>query len=257
MCCKVVPRAQARNVVKCKWVYRVKRRPDGSPLFKSRLVAKGFSQREGIDYFETWAPTARHTTARAFLHLAASNDMLIEAMDVDQAFLQGDLAEKIYMEPPPGLPDTPGPEHVWLLDRPLYGLKQSPNRWHAKLKMVLLQLGFRPTHSDPSLYVGATDKGTWILVNVDDMLLAATDSEELNRLKQALKSKFPMKELGEVRTYLGMDVTRNRAKRELHLSQKRYVTDLLHRFDATNCKEYATPLAVNHNLGLPTEGEAA
>ena len=254
---KIVPRKEARNVVKPKWVYKVKRRPDGSPLFKSRLVAKGFSQREGIDYFDTWAPTARHTTARAFLHLAASNDMLIEAMDVDQAFLQGELLEEIYMEPPPGMSDTPGPEFVWRLERPLYGLKQSPRRWHAKLKAVLLQLGFRPTHSDPSLYVAATGEGTWILVYVDDMLLAASNQAELRALKEALKRSFPMKELGEVQTYLGMEVTRNRAKRELYLSQKRYITDLLHRFGQTECKEHPTPLAVNHNLGLPTESEVA
>jgi hypothetical protein len=254
---KFVPRAQARNVVKCKWVYKVKRRPDGGPLFKSRMVAKGYSQREGIDYFETWAPTARHTTARAFLHLAASNDMLLEVMDVDQAFLQGVLKEKIYMEPPPGMPDTPGPDVVCLLERPLYGLKQSPRQWHGKLKATLLQLGFRPSSSDPSLYIKQTDSGTWILVYVDDMLLAAHDAEELKRLKQALKSKFPMKELGEVKTYLGMEVSRNRAKRELYLSQKRYVVDLLHRFEEMDCKEYPTPLAVNHSLGLPTESEAS
>ena len=88
---EAVPRSAAKNVIKCKWVYRVKRRPDGQPHFKSRLVAKGFSQKHGVDFFETWAPTARHTTARAFLHLAAMKDMEIHAMDVDQAFPQGSL----------------------------------------------------------------------------------------------------------------------------------------------------------------------
>jgi len=254
---KQVPRAKARNIVKSKWVFRVKRRPDGTPLFKARLVAKGFSQREGIDYFETWAPTARHTTARAFLHLAATHDMVIEAMDVDQAFLQGDLNEEIFMEPPAGMPDSPGADVVCKLERPLYGLKQSPRQWHGKLKVALLQLGFHPSHSDPSLFITRTDHGTWILVYVDDMLLASADPNELKRIKEALKNAFPMKELGEVQTYLGMEVLRNRKKQELYLSQKNYVVDLLHRFDQGNCKEYATPLAVNHNLKPATESEAA
>jgi hypothetical protein len=89
------------------------------------------------------------------------------------------------------------------------------------------------------------------------MLLAAQDQKEMTTLKEALKRQFPMKELGVVQTYLGMEVTRNREKRELYLSQKQYITDLLHRFNQTDCREYATPLAVNHNLGLPTEEEAS
>ena len=252
---EVVPRSEARNVVKCKWVYKVKRSPEGAPFFKSRLVAKGFSQKEGIDYFATWAPTARHTTARVFLHLAASRDMEIDAMDVDQAFLQGDLHEEIFMEPPQGLPDSGTTDVVWRLRKPLYGLKQSPRQWHGKLKMALLQLGFRPSHGDASLYVGKTSKGTWMLVYVDDLLLASEDPTELAALKQALKDRFPMKDLGPVQTYLGMEVTRNRAKRELYLSQERYIRDILHRFQQSDCKIAETPLAVNHGLILPQPDE--
>ena len=252
---ELVPRSDARNVVKCKWVYKVKRSPEGTPFFKSRLVAKGFSQKEGIDYFATWAPTARHTTARVFLHLAASRDMEIDAMDVDQAFLQGELHEEIYMDPPPALPDSPAPDMVWRLRKPLYGLKQSPRQWHAKLKIALLQLGFQPSHGDPSLYVGITSQGIWMLVYVDDMLLASEDPAELAALKHALKNLFPMKDLGSVKTYLGMDVTRDRDKRELYLSQERYIHDLLHRFQFTDCKAADTPLAVNHGLNLPKPDE--
>ena len=249
------PRNQARNVVKCKWIFRIKRRKDGSPHFKSRIVAKGCTQKPGVDFFETWAPTARQTTARAFLHLAAAQDMEVHAMDVDQAFLQGDLEEEIFMEAPPGIGQDPGKDNVWRLKRPLYGLKQAPRQWQAKLKAVLLQLGFQPSHSDPSLYIGQSAAGTWVLVYVDDLLLAAQQGKDLAILKQQLQEHFPMKDLGEVSAYLGMEVTRDRANRRIYLSQERYVGELVAKFNQENSKSVTTPLQVNHGLCLPLEGE--
>lgn len=145
-------RPQGANVVKCKWVYRVKRTDTGAPIFKARLVAKGFSQRKGVDYHQVWAPTAKHVTARVILHLAAAMDWEIHAMDVDQAFLHGDLTDTMFMDIPEGLPayeaDTGG--HVWQLKRPLYGLKQAPREWHTKLKGVLLQMILKQSAADPS-----------------------------------------------------------------------------------------------------------
>jgi hypothetical protein len=147
-----VPRSEATNVIKSKWVFRVKRLPTGAPFHKSRVVAKGYSQQQGVDYFETWAPTARQATTRALLHLAAHLNLHIHSMDVDQAFLQGDLDETMYMEPPPGAP-LQNPGFVWRLNKPLYGLKQAPRQWYAKLKTTLQQMGFKPSQYDPSLYV--------------------------------------------------------------------------------------------------------
>lgn len=252
---EAVPRSMAKNVIKCKWVYRVKRRPDGQPHFKSRLVAKGFSQKHGVDFFETWAPTARHTTARVFLHLAAVKDMEVHAMDVDQAFLQGSLQEEIFMEPAPSMPTPPGENHVWKLRRPLYGLKQAPRQWHAKLKVALLQLGFKPSHGDPSLYIGETKSATWILVYVDDLLMACKDPQELSFLKDELKKHFPMKDLGEVSTYLGMELHRDREAKTISLSQKKYVEELVAKFGLQETKPAPTPIQVNHGLSLPQEGE--
>jgi len=250
-----VPKSEAKNIIKCKWVYRIKRRPDGTPHFKSRLVAKGFSQKHGIDFFETFAPTARQTTARALLHLAAAHDMEVHAMDVDQAFLQGELEEEIFMEPAPGMPFPAGEDHVWRLRRPLYGLKQAPRQWHAKLKVVLLQLGFKPSHSDPSLFLGQSKSGCWMLVYVDDLLLACKDQRDLNHFKQELKKHFPMKDLGEVKTYLGMQLERDRARRSLSLSQQKYVEELLEKFGVQDASPAKTPLQVNHGLCLPKDNE--
>ena len=116
-----VPRSSTKNVIKSKWVYRVKRRPDGQPHFKSRLVAKGFSQEKVVDFFDTRAPTTRHRTARVLLHLAVVQGMHVHAMDVDQVFLQGELAEELYMELPPVLPAGPRDGSVWRLNAPSTG----------------------------------------------------------------------------------------------------------------------------------------
>ena len=240
--------------MKSKWVYRVKRRREGTPQFKSRLVAKGFSQKPGVDFVDTWAPTARQATARLMLHLAAALDFHIHAMDVDQAFLQGDLEEEIYMEPPLGFaPLTPG--HVWRLHRPLYGLRQSPRQWHAKLKATLLQLGFKPSFGDPSLFVGEC-ADVWMLVYVDDLLIMSQSLPALQKLKEALKKAFPMKDLGEVTSYLGMDISRDWSTKHIFLSQRKQIDSLLARFGGSDIKTYETPLAVNHGLTLPSDKEA-
>jgi len=178
------------------WLHKLKRRPDGTPHFKSRLVAKGCSQIPGVDYQETYAPTPRLTSARMMLHLAATHDLSVHIMDVDQAFLHGELEEEVYMEPPPGMPGHPGPDMVWRLRRPLYGLKQAPRQWHAKIKGVLLSLGFKPTHGDASMFL-KQEGGIWILVYVDDLMLVSNSEKDLGTLKASLLQHFPMKDLGK------------------------------------------------------------
>jgi hypothetical protein len=248
------PREEAKNIIKSKWIYRVKRTPEALPLFKSRLVAKGFSQRKGVDFHDTWAPTAKHATARCILHLAGALDLELHAMDVDQAFLQGELEETLYMEPPPCISGvTPG--HVWRLVKPIYGLKQAPRQWHAKLKGVLLKLGFRRSSYDPSLFIKITGDNNWVLVYVDDLLLLARDLEALQALKDQLSQHFPLKNLGPVSQYLGMEVTRNRSSREVYLSQAKYIDVLQHKYREYPLRAYDTPLAQNSGLTLPEPGE--
>ena len=240
-----VPREKAVNIIKCKWVYRVKTSPAGAPVFKARLVAKGFSQKHGINVFDTWAPTARLATLIALLHEAASRDMELETMDVDQAFLHGELPEIIFMEAAPGL-ENASPNMVWQLKRPLYGLKQAPRQWYAKLKEILVKEGYYPTSSDPCLF--RHKKHHWILVHVDDLLLATQGKEEMTRIKAQLRSYFPMKELGETRTYLGMEITRNRKRKEIRVAQRKYISELEQKFNLNPEDSAPTPLAQNLKL---------
>jgi histone deacetylase 1/2 len=244
-------------VIKCKWVFRVKRTAQGAPFFKARLVAKGYSQKEGVDFFETWAPTAKQTTARCILHLAASRDLEVHAMDVDQAFLQGDLDETIYMEPAPGFSGSVKAGNVWLLKKPLYGLKQAPRQWHAKLKGVLTGMGLKCSSHDPSLFIGLSSSNTWILVYVDDLLLMAEDTATLQSLKEQLKQKFPLKDLGPISNYLGMEISRDRDKRELYMQQATYIENLQKRFADFPLSFYSTPLETNHGLTIASADEEA
>ena len=180
----------------------------------------------------------------------------MHVMDVDEAFCQGDLEEDLYLEPPPGLPQAALPKgEVWKLLRPLYGLKQAPRQWHAKLKEVLCKLGFRPCHSDPSLFLYQDALGFWILAYVDDLLLLCKSPELLAKIGQQLKEFFPMKDLGAVQHYLGMEVTRDWERHELCLSQAKYIRDLVAKFGYTEGKEFKTPLAVNHGLRPAQEGD--
>lgn len=253
-----VPRKDAANVLTSKWVFKIKRRKDGTPLFKSRLVIGGHKQKFGIDFFDTFAPTAKHVTVRFLLHLAAVLGFHVRVLDVDQAFVHGELEETIHMEPPAGLQgiNFSAGDEVWRLQKPLYGLKEAPRQWHAKLKAVLGQLGYTPAHGDSSLFIKQGEKGEWVLVYVDDMLLVSPSEDMLSNLKTQLEEHFHVKDLGVVTQYLGMQVTRDGDKKEFYLSQERYVHELLKRFGQEDCKLYSTPLQVNHTLSPAKEGDA-
>ncbi|CAI7809267.1 unnamed protein product [Closterium sp. NIES-54] len=219
-----VPRPPAStNVVKGKWVFRVKQLPGEPPVYKARYYAKGFTQRYAVDFFDTFSPTAKPATVRAVLDLAARLNMEIHSMDVSNAFLQGILRELIYMERPAGF-HLPFPANsVWQLRRPVYGLRQAPREWHAKLAATLAELGFRTSRSDASLFLRASPSPFYILVYVNDMILLTADLAELESVKAELGSRLKCKDLGELQHYLGMTITRDRSARTISLSQGHYL----------------------------------
>ncbi|CAI7897058.1 unnamed protein product [Closterium sp. NIES-54] len=230
-------------LVGCKWVLKKKLGADGSvERYKARLVAQGYTQREGEHYSETFASVAKATTLRVLLALAASLDLEVEQLDVCTAFLYGILMEEVYMRQPPGYDDGSG--RVWKLKRTLYGLKQSPRGWYKRIDEFLLQYGFAHSECDSALYVlKEGEKQLVLLLYVDDLLLFSDSKDLIREVKQRLGAEFAMRDLGPVTYYLGMHVDRDRANRTIHLHQEKYVKGLVESFGMGDSKPVGTPLA--------------
>jgi hypothetical protein len=239
-----------RKPVKCKWVYKLKQDSNGNVVrYKARLVAKGFSQTEGIDYQETFAPVVKYTTIRTMLALAAEKDWELHQMDVNSAFLYGDLDEEIYMDQPEGFKDG---DQVCHLRKSLYGLKQASRVWYGKLDSFLRSLGFERSFADYSLYID-DQQSLLIAVYVDDLVISAPDISRLEELKQQLKEKFDMKDLGELEFFLGIAVMRDRRQRSIALSQERYLEKVLAVTGMENCKAVSTPVVAGEHLTPSTD----
>jgi len=238
------------NVVTSKFVFRIKRRPDGEvDRYKARLVARGFTQQEGVDYTETFAPVAKFSTIRALLAVAAARGLTVHQLDVKTAFLHGELEEEVYLQPPAGVehPDIVTGK-VWRLRKALYGLKQAPRQWNIKLHDFLVGLGFRRTESDHSLYVRRTPASPSycsLLVYVDDILVVGAHQTVLE-VKQALAAQFPISDFSDVHWLLGIEV--KRVGDVFHLSQRKYVEDMLQRFGMADCRPISTPLGAGERL---------
>ncbi|KAJ9532152.1 hypothetical protein QJQ45_003955 [Haematococcus lacustris] len=233
-----------------RWVWSVKRDGRGSIVrFKARLVVKGFLQREGIDFHELHAPVSKHATVRALLAVAAAEDMELEHLDVKTAFLNGRLEELIYMHQPAGYEDGSG--RVCRLHRALYGLRQAPRAWHARLKEELEQLGFTASAADSCLFTMMRGSSKVLLaIYVDDCLLAVSkgDMGTLEWVKQRLAAVFDIHQLGPVEQFLGMRISRDRAARQLVLSQEQYALSVVDHYGLADSRPRAVPLSTAEQL---------
>ncbi|CAI7842414.1 unnamed protein product [Closterium sp. NIES-54] len=241
------------NIVSGMWIFRVKRPPGSPPVFKARYVARGFSQRQGVDYFQTFSPTLKMTTLRVLLHVSAHRDYELHSLDFSTAFLQGSLHEEIWLRRPPGFTGSFPPGTQWSLRRPVYGLRQAPREWHDTLRTTLAALGFAPSTADPSLFL-RTDTSLppfYILVYVDDLVFATADTAGLAYVKSELQKRHTCTDLGELRSYLGLQITRDRAQRTITLTQSHMVQQVLQRFGFTYSSPQATPLPTRF-LFVPT-----
>ncbi|CAI7819943.1 unnamed protein product [Closterium sp. NIES-54] len=222
------------NIVSGMWIFLVKRPSGSPPVFKARYVARGFSQRQGVDYFQTFSPTPKMTTLRVLLHVAAQRDYELHSLDFSTAFLQGSLHEEIWVRRPPGFTGSfpPGTQ------------------------TTLAALGFAPSTANPSLFL-RTDTSLppfYILVYVDDLVFATADTAGLAHVKSELQKRHTCTDLGELRSYLGLQITRDRAQRTITLTQSHMVQQVLQRFDFTYSSPQATPLSTRHSLSaLPSD----
>ncbi|CAI7928975.1 unnamed protein product [Closterium sp. NIES-54] len=201
------PRA---NIVDGMWIFRVKRPPGTPPAFKARYVARGFSQRQGVDYFQTFSPTPKMTTLRVLLHVAAQRDYELNSLDFSTAFLQGSLHEEIWLRRAPGFTGSFPVGTQWSLRWPVYGLRQASREWHDTLRTTLAALGFAPSTADPSLFLRIDPflPLFYVLVYVEDLVFATADTQALTLVKSELQKRHTFTDLGELRSYLGLQITR-------------------------------------------------
>ncbi|CAI5955697.1 unnamed protein product [Closterium sp. NIES-64] len=243
------------NIVDGMWIFKVKRPPGSPPVFKARYVARGFSQREGVDFFQTFAPTPKMTTLRVLLHVAAQRDYELHSLDFSTAILQGSLHEEVWLRRPSAFTGTFPPGTQWRLRRPVYDLRQAPHEWHDTLRSTLSDLGFQPSSADPSLFVRRGSTPFFVLVYVDDLVFATPDRVALADVKSELQKRHTCTDLGELRHYLGLQITRDRAARTITLSQSHMVQQVLQRFGLQHSTVQRTPLAVDHRLTGPFPDE--
>ncbi|CAI7903410.1 unnamed protein product [Closterium sp. NIES-53] len=246
------------NIVSGMWIFRVKRPPGSPPVFKARYVPRGFSQRQGVDFFQTFSPTSKMTNLRLLLHVAAHRDYELHSLDFRTAFLHGSLHEEIWLRRPPGFTGSFPTGTQWSLPRPVYGLHQAPREWHDTLRTTLATLGFAPSTADPSLFLrtDTTLPPFYVLVYVDDLVFATADTEALAHVKSELQKRHTCTGLGELTSYLGLRITRDRAQRTITLTQSHMVQQVLQRFGFTYSSPQSTPLPTGHSLSAPLSDES-
>nr|CAN68502.1 hypothetical protein VITISV_015736 [Vitis vinifera] len=232
-----------KKPVGCRWIYIVKYKADDSiERFKSRLVAKGYTQTYGIDYTGTFAPVAKINTVQVLLSLAANLDWPLQQFDVKNAFLHGELSEEVYIDLPPGCMVLEKQcQKVCKLKKSLYRLKQSQRAWFGRFTKLMRAFGYRQSNSDHTLFLKKQHgKITTLIIYVDDMVVTGNDPEERKALQNYLFREFEMKDLGPLKYFLGIEVSRS--SEGIFLSQRKYALNLLQETGMSGCQPVNTPI---------------
>ncbi|KAI3814170.1 hypothetical protein L1987_18917 [Smallanthus sonchifolius] len=252
---KLVNLPPGQTAIGTRWVFRNKQDERGIIVKnKARLVAQGYTQEEGIDYDEVFAPVARLEAIRIFLAYAASKNFMVYQMDVKSAFLYGTIDEEVYVKQPPGFVDPAHPNKVLKLDKAFYGLHQAPRAWYETLSGYLLSNNFRRGAIDQTLFI--KDEGGEILlvqIYVDDIIFGSTRKKLCKDFEVLMHSKFEMSSMGELNFFLGLQV--KQVSTGIFISQSKYVKSILERFKMTDCSAARTPMQVHHQLSPDKEGQ--
>jgi len=240
----LVPKPQGVSEIDSRWLFKVKLDSAGKvERYKARLVARGFLQKEGIDYQEIYSPVIRMDSLRLLFSICAQRDYQFKQFDITTAFLYGEVQETLYLKPPEGLNVAGG--FTCLLKKSLYGLKQAPRCWNQKFTSMLAQFNMKPLSCDQSVYVCQKPEPIYLALYVDDGLVFAKHQATIDKLLECLKSHFKVKVINS-RCFLGIEI--HRSREGICLTQKTYTNRLLSRFDMSECKAAPTPMQVGHNL---------
>ena len=230
-------------------MFTLKYKTDGTlDRYKAKLVAKGFTQTYGVDYSETFSPVAKLNTVRVLLSVAINKNWPLYQLDVKKTFINGDLEEEVYMSPPPGF-EAQFDHRVCKLHKSLYGLKQSLRAWFDKFTTFVKSEGYNLGHSNYTLFTEVSKSGkiAMLIVYVDDIVLSIDDTVEIVQLKKNMRDEFEIKDLGNLKYFLGMEVARS--KEGISISQRKYTLDLLIETGMMGCRTADTPIKFNAKLG--------
>ncbi|GJR39776.1 putative ribonuclease H-like domain-containing protein [Tanacetum coccineum] len=237
-----------KRAIGTKWVYRNKKDERGVVVRnKARLVALGYRQEEGIDYDEVFAPVARIEAIRIFLAFASYMGFIVYQMDVKSAFLYGTIDEEVYVSQPPGFVDPNHPNKVYKVVKALYGLHQAPRAWYATLSTFLEQSGYRRGTIDKTLFIKKDKKDIMLVqVYVDDIIFGSTKKSWCDEFEALMKNMFQMSSMGELTFFLGLQVKQKADG--IFISQDKYVTEILKKFDFMSVKHSSTPIETHKQL---------
>lgn len=253
----LVKREARMNTVDSKWVFRIKNEDDGNRRFKARLCARGFLQKKGVDFFETFSPVVRYDSLRVLLAIVASRDLELAQFDVQTAFLYGGLEEEIFMEPPEGLVIEKGsPKNtVCRLNKSLYGLKQSPRCWNREFSLFLRKYKFQEISADKCIFTGRIgDDTVYLALFVDDGLVAAKNNEAIDAVLGHLKEAFKIT-VGDASSFVGMQIERDRRRKTIFIHQSMYARKILERFGMIDAKSMSVPCDPSSTLQPQSEEE--
>ncbi|GJU80515.1 retrovirus-related pol polyprotein from transposon TNT 1-94 [Tanacetum coccineum] len=239
---ELVPRPEGKNIIALKWLWKNKYDAENIVVRnKTRLVAKGYKQEEGIDFEESFAPVARLEAVRMFIAYAAHKNITIFQMDVKTAFLNGPLKEEVYVSQPEGYIDPEFPNHIYRLKKALYGLKQAPRAWYDKLSSFLIEHRFTKGIIDPTLFT-RRHGGDILLVQVyvDDIIFGSTNPDFSKRFVNLMKNNFEMSMMGELKFFLGLQV--HQSPCGIFISQSQYAMELLKKHGLDECVFMSTPM---------------
>lgn len=239
--------SKAVKLLSSRWVFGLKEDEHGNATrYKARLVVRGCQQRPG-EYTDTYAPVARLPTIRLLLSVALQFGFRIHQLDVKTAFLHGDISEEIYMRPPDGVTVPNG--YVLKLQRSIYGLKQSPRQWNRKFHDFIVTIGFIQSTADYCIYIYRTnDTLVYLLIYVDDILITGNDDKIITKIKQQLSARFEIKDLGDINTFMSLNIKYDVKKGIMKIDQSKYAKKIVKRFGMETSNPVKTPIEPNLKL---------
>nr|GEV64240.1 hypothetical protein [Tanacetum cinerariifolium] len=243
---ELVDRPLCKNVINMKWLWNNKHDEENTVIRnKSRLVAKGYAQKEGVNFEESFAQVARLEAVQLFIAYAAHKSFIVYQMDVKTSFLYGPLKEEVYVNQPDGFVDPYHPDKVYRLKKVLYGLKQAPRAWYDELSNFLVSKGFSKGFIDPTLFI-TKRRGDILLVKIydDDIIFGFTNPKLSKQFEKLMHSKFEMSMMGELKFFLGIQI--HQSPRGIFINQAKYAQEILIKHGMTSCDSFGTPMAMKH-----------